>query len=144
MHGDCIRGAAAENWDVLTIVPSSAGRVGRHPLERVISMFRSLKDQYEPLLASGPGLAGHNTAADDSYVTTTDVRGRRVLLIDDTFTSGARVQSAASALQLAGATVVAALPIGRVIKPDFNAESKALLERAREHPFDFGVCCLEP
>jgi hypothetical protein len=50
----------------------------------------------------------------------------RILLIDDTFTSGARLQSAASALALAGATVVAAFTLGRFIRPDYNVESQEL------------------
>jgi hypothetical protein len=35
------------------------------------------------------------------------------------------------------------VPIGRVIKPGFNAQSAALWDRARSEPFDFEVCCLE-
>src|SRR6266571_2918641 len=31
-HGDCIRSAAGEEWDTMTIVPSSQGRTGPHPL----------------------------------------------------------------------------------------------------------------
>jgi predicted amidophosphoribosyltransferase len=142
-HGDCIRQAAGEEWDIITIVPSSKGRAGVHPLESVVQVFRSLSDLYQPLLASGPDPADHNQASDEAYVITTDVRGLRVLLIDDTFTSGARLQSAASTLQLAGALVVAAVPIGRVINAGFSAESAAALAKAKERPFDFGVCGLE-
>lgn len=142
-HDDCIRAAADADWDCITIVPSSRGRVGPHPLEDAMRMFRFLGDKYLPLLAPTEEAAGHNRSSDTAYAVTRDVRGLRVLLVDDTFTSGARVQSAASTLQLAGATVVAAVPAGRVIKPEFSPESKALLERARELPFDFGVCCLE-
>jgi predicted amidophosphoribosyltransferase len=39
----------------------------------------------------------------------------RILLVDDTFTSGATFQSAASALALGGADVIAGVVIGRVI-----------------------------
>ncbi|HEY8200014.1 MAG TPA: hypothetical protein VII47_01535 [Actinomycetota bacterium] len=70
------------------------------------------------------------------------VSGTRVLL-DDTFTSGARAQSAASSLHLAGAHVIAMVPIGRVINPGFSDEAATLLRRAREAPFDFNACCLE-
>jgi phosphoribosylpyrophosphate synthetase len=48
----------------------------------------------------------------------TDVRGRRVLVVDDTWVTGARARSAAAALALAGAQVVAALVIGRAVDPD--------------------------
>lgn len=142
-HGDCVRGAADEDWDAITIVPSSQGRAGAHPLEDAIRMFPFLGDQYRPLLRPGAEKATHNRAADGAYAITEEVNGVRVLLLDDTFTSGARAESAASALQLAGARVVAIVPIGRVIKPDFSEEAAALLTRAREEPFDFDSCCLE-
>jgi hypothetical protein len=142
-HGDCIRRAAGETWDCITIVPSSTGRAGVHPLDSVMHGFRSLQDQYRPLLEAGPKAADHNQASDEAYVVTSDVDGLRVLLVDDTFTSGARVESAASALQLAGALVVAAVPIGRVINPAFSAESAAVLAKAKEKPFDFSACGLD-
>jgi predicted amidophosphoribosyltransferase len=142
-HGDCIRAAAGEDWDCITIVPSSQGRSGVHPLEEAIRMFPFLADQYRRLLGTGTAKAVHNRASDKAFRVTEDVTGTRVLLVDDTFTSGARAQSAASALQLAGARVVAMVPIGRVIKPDFSTEAAALLTRARAHAFDFAICCLE-
>ena len=66
-----------------------------------------------------------------------------MILVDDTFTSGARIQSAASALALAGANVVAAVTIGRVINPRFNDATAELWADARGTRFDFDVCCLE-
>ncbi len=106
-------------------------------------MFRYLGKHYRPLLTPGPERASHNRASDKAYSVTGSVRDLRVLLLDDTYTSGARVQSAASALQLAGARVVAVVPIGRVINPGYSGESAALWKRAKERQFDFEVCCLE-
>lgn len=102
-----------------------------------------LSDQYRHLLGPGAEKIDHNHAADGAYGVTEYVDGLGILLLDDTFTSGARAQSAASALQLAGAQVVAMVPIGRLIKREFSDESAALLDRAGEEPFDFDVCCLE-
>jgi hypothetical protein len=67
-----------------------------------------------------------------------------VLLVDDTFTSGARGQSAASALQLAGAHVVAMVPVGRYIRPDFSPMTQTFWDDARRTRFDFESCCLAP
>jgi len=75
-------------------------------------------------------------------VVTANVRDRQVLLIDDTFTSGAGVQSAASALRMAGAIVPAAVVIGRYIDPDFNQPSRELWNLAHERSFSFERCCL--
>jgi hypothetical protein len=44
------------------------------------------------------------------------LRGARVLLLDDTYVSGARAQSAAAALQHTGARTVIG-PLGRVLRP---------------------------
>jgi adenine/guanine phosphoribosyltransferase-like PRPP-binding protein len=74
------------------------------------------------------------------------VAGLRVLLIDDTFTSGANVHSAAPALTTAGAGVVAAVPVGRVIDTrdaDRYPEKLAFWRRQRGSPFTFEACCLE-
>jgi hypothetical protein len=66
--------------------------------------------------------------------------------VDDTYTSGANVQSAAVKLTVAGARVVAAVPVGRVIdtrRRDRFPEKHAFWRRQRGIPFDFGRCCLE-
>jgi predicted amidophosphoribosyltransferase len=142
-HGECIREAAGEDWDCITVVPSSQARPGPHPLEQALRLFPFLEDQYRDLLGSGPEKADHNRASVSAYAAKGPVADLRVLLVDDTFTSGARAQSAASALKVAGARVVAMVPIGRVIKPDFSEEAADLLARAREEPFTFDACCLE-
>lgn len=142
-HGDCIRGAAGEDWNLLTTVPSSRERGGTHPLEQAIEMAPTLRDQHERLLRSGAAALDHNQASDHGFEVIRDVHGERILLVDDTFTSGARMQSAASALQLAGATVVAGAVVGRVIDPTFREESQAFWDTASREQFTFERCCLE-
>ena len=63
-----------------------------------------------------------------------------MLLVDNTFTSGARGQSAASALQLAGAHVVAMVPVGRYVRPDYSPTTQAFWDDARATRFDFETC----
>ena len=91
----------------------------------------------------GTGTMAHNHASDTGFVVLPDVRGARVLVVDDTFTTGARAQSAASALQLAGARVIAVVPIGRVIDPRHGEEVSAYWTSRSRERFDFGRCCLE-
>jgi adenine/guanine phosphoribosyltransferase-like PRPP-binding protein len=86
---------------------------------------------------------GHNVACDSGFVASPDVRGTRVLVVDDTFTTGARAQSAASALQLAGARVIAVVAIGRVIDPGHDEHALSYWTSRSREPFDFGRCCLE-
>jgi predicted amidophosphoribosyltransferase len=142
-HGEHIADAAGRPWDLITSVPSTQPRAGGHPLEAALRLARRLAEQYEPTLERGGGPLGHNQASDTGYRVTGNVAGSEILLVDDTFTSGARVQSAASTLALAGANVLAAVPIGRVINPRYNDEAKVLWDAARSRPFDFSRCCLE-
>ncbi|MBN6052469.1 hypothetical protein JYK22_11050, partial [Nonomuraea sp. RK-328] len=64
--------------------------------------------------------------------------GERVLLLDELFVSGARVQSAASALYRAGAEAVVALVVARLADPWADTR----LADAWARPYDFGRCCL--
>jgi predicted amidophosphoribosyltransferase len=145
-HRDCIKRAAGVDYDTITVVPSKRGRVGPHPLEQVIALAPDLAATYERLLEPGPGEIGRNAPADDGFVAAEAARGRRVLLVDDTMTSGSKLQSAASALTLRGARVIAAVVLGRVIDvsdPDRYPEKLELWERQRRLGFDFDTCCLE-
>ena len=113
-HADCIwRRAAMPGPDRLAVVPSGVGRLGAHPLLALASPYLRL-----PLwpLAIRPGRQGrdldlHRFRADPGP------RGCGVLLLDDTWVSGASAQSAAAALKLAGAGRVAIVVLGRHVNP---------------------------
>jgi predicted amidophosphoribosyltransferase len=141
-HGDCVRAAAGRGWDTLTIVPSTAGRAGGHPFEDAILMARAHRPLYRRLLQRTDAPIGHNAANEAAYRASGDAQGARVLLLDDTFTTGARVQSAASRLTIAGADVVAAVVVGRFMRPDYSDQAGELWERRRVIPFDFATCCV--
>jgi hypothetical protein len=51
---------------------------------------------------------------------------------------------AGSALALAGADVVAAVVLGRVVPPSLGTEAEALWQEQSPIAFDFARCCLEP
>ena len=59
------------------------------------------------------------------------VDGQRVLLLDDTYVSGARSQSAAAALRRSGARAVVIVAFGRVLRPDRSTLHAAFLARHR-------------
>jgi phosphoribosylpyrophosphate synthetase len=103
----------------------------------------SFSDRAADVLRRGTLQVDHRRADDLGFVVSADIGGARSLLIDDTLTTGARLQSAASALQLAGGRVVAAVVVGRVIRPEWSTESAALWRAARSRRFSFDTCCLE-
>lgn len=137
-HAKCIEGAYGE-WSTITSVPSS--KRTSHPLEHALSIAPGVRDQYRALLAPGQ-VVRKLQATDKGFTVIADVSGLDVVLIDDTFTSGASVQSAASALTIAGANVVTAVTVGRYIIPDFSEYTQAVCDWSRAIPYDFTKCAI--
>jgi hypothetical protein len=142
LHGPCIEQAAGGAWDTITSVPSSTDRDGEHPLVTAIKLLPDVRDQYEPLLERGTVQVTHTIASDEGFRALRSLHGERILLVDDTFTSGARAQSAASALNNAGGTVAAIAPIGRVITPGFSTTAADYWKKQGARSYDFDVCCV--
>jgi adenine/guanine phosphoribosyltransferase-like PRPP-binding protein len=67
---------------------------------------------------------------------------QRVLLLDDTWTTGGRIQSLSYALKVAGARSVVAVILGRHINPDWDP-SRPIIEAIRQRPFDINRCVLD-
>ena len=141
-HRRCIEAQAERSWNIITTVPSTGGRSGEHPLVSALRHVPSVFQSYGALLQVGSNPLGHNRASDAGFQPSRHLEDVRVLLIDDTFTSGARAQSAASALNNAGADVVAIVPIGRVVDPTWK-EVAEWWDQQRRLPFSFATCCLE-
>ncbi|MHB8293659.1 MAG: hypothetical protein ACYDH5_03350 [Acidimicrobiales bacterium] len=166
-HATCISDAAGGPFGSVAVVPSSAGRQGRHPLSKVISLVPSLSTLNQVRLAASPTsrLLTHNQPVDGAFSAEpppappapagsalgpsgrSDARlasPRRVLLLEDSYATGARAQSAASALSGTGFDVVAILAIGRAVDPRFAAHLRDYWETAASHPVNPTICCLEP
>lgn len=136
-HRDCVGGEP----DLVTIVPSTTGRQGEHPLAGAIRLLHPLSQRLRPLLRPGRDRLGHNQPSDEGFEATEEVAGKHVLLVDDLYTSGARLHSAASVLQQAGAHLPAALVVGRYMRPRSGDLAAEVLARAQERPFDWRSCC---
>jgi predicted amidophosphoribosyltransferase len=129
-------------FDVVTTVPSSK-RAHPHPMEATALRVKSLAERYRRTLEATASPAKHNAASDQAFDVIANVRGARVLLLDDTFTSGAALQSAATALHLVGAADVAAVTAGRYYNRGYNDLTRTFWETVRNQPFSFDACCLE-
>ena len=112
--------------DVVLVVPSTARPSGA-PLARVPGLDEDVGARLgarwrDDLLVRGPGRLAHMRPRRDGFVVPADRRsalqGRHLLVLDDTYVSGARAQSAAAALRLAGAASVRIVAAGRVLRPD--------------------------
>jgi len=97
------------------VVPSCRGRQGPHPLRALAGGYLTLPWLR---LRARPGADRWDRALDpDRFAVTAPVRGAAVLLLDDTWTSGASAQSAVIALKQAGARCVATVVLGRHVGP---------------------------
>jgi adenine/guanine phosphoribosyltransferase-like PRPP-binding protein len=96
------------------------------------------------VLAQAPDAAEQHSARSDMYATAERLDGRCVLLLDDTWTTGAHAQSGASALKQAGARAVGVLALGRHFQPQQQGEhgeaAKGYLTRARALGWQWERC----
>jgi predicted amidophosphoribosyltransferase len=142
-HETCLAHlAGVTRFDVVTTVPSSdAVRDATHPLHRLVGrLVKPVEPRYARLLRrTDTGVTAHRFHA-DRYRATGDLAGRTVLLIDDTWTTGANAHSAAAALKAVGAERVAALVIGRYVNREWGHNDRQL--RGLPRPFDWGRCAL--
>ena len=122
--------AGARPWDTVATVPSStpgarrwdrrpAAAPGSHPLHGVVARVPVLarcRPVGQPRRPGSRG-AGHLAPHLGAFVPDGDVSGLRVLVLDDAWVTGARLRSAAAALEDGGAVVVAMVVAGRVVDP---------------------------
>jgi hypothetical protein len=127
----------------LVPVPSSIGGrpswQGVHPLvtvcERMLGGSQA-SVEVKSLLTPGPEPPSRLTPSRSGYVIAPgqSVAGRRIVLVDDMFTSGARALSAAHTLATAGAQVLGIVPFGRVVRPEHNGATAAFWDDHRATP----------
>jgi hypothetical protein len=142
-HEGCLAIAAGVgSFDLVTTVPSSdPARDERHPLRTIVGQIvEPTRDRHERVLRRSAIAVEERGWDPRRFTAVRALAGERVLLVDDTWTTGARAQTAAAALLTAGASTVAALVIGRFINPGFadNAARLAALPRA----FSWDTCGL--
>lgn len=142
-HERCLaRAAGVPRFDLVTTVPSSdRERDHHHPLHRMVGeVCGPTRARHERLLRRSVVLAEEHDFERRKYHAVRALKGQTVLIIDDTWTTGASLQSAAAALKAAGAGTTAALVIGRHVKRDWHDNDRRLRQAA--HRFDWQSCVL--
>lgn len=126
-------------WDSVVAVPST--HHDHAPALQVAAEenFPGALGPFTRPLALGPGVMNFNQASPSGFVPQAGaaLTRHRVLLVDDTYTTGARLQSAYHALVAADAVVVAAVVVTRKINPNPRYGSDLLWERQIAEPFEF-------
>lgn len=141
-HLSCVSTRVGARPTHLTAVPSTRGRAGAHPLAVFIGSRIGL-----PWITSSVdaryGADDREFHADWFRPAMPPVDGPvHVLLVDDTWTTGARAQSLAHALKCGGAATVSTVVLGRHVDPDFQP-SKRLLTAIADQIFDPTRCAAE-
>ncbi|MFC3984062.1 phosphoribosyltransferase [Streptosporangium jomthongense] len=142
-HLGCVAQAARVSaWSHAAVVPSTRNRPGDHPLRSLVGNRLGLPWVE---LSVNPDIPSEvrEFRADWFRVSGGDVGGARVLLLDDTWTTGARVQSVASALKRAGAERVAAVVLGRHVNPGWDGW-RPILRETKDRPFRMDRCAVHP
>jgi orotate phosphoribosyltransferase len=104
--------------------------------------------RYYDLLAANPSYPKGSREARDDRFTSQQLQGQPVLLIDDQWTSGGRVQSAAAALRIAGSGPVAVVVLGRHFDSRPNGDiyleaAQTYLRAAIKQGWNWDRCCLQ-
>ena len=126
-HGRCVWQAAGSGPPThVATVPSTRGRPGPHPLQALLGRCLRLPRAALAVTSAYPGAAlgppdplepDGREIQPSLFAAGRRLDAARVLLLDDTWTTGARAQSAAAAAKLAGARSVTIVVLGRHLNP---------------------------
>ncbi|MFQ6329652.1 ComF family protein [Nocardia sp. CWNU-33] len=113
LHEPCIGKIVGCPVALRVTVPSLRKRTGTHPFDELATGMNAL----DPSVRLSAATSVHDDRPIDDALFTINqpglVRGRHVLVLDDTWVTGSRAQSAALTLRAAGAAKVSILTIGR-------------------------------
>jgi predicted amidophosphoribosyltransferase len=142
-HEGCLaRAAAVDGFQLVTTVPSGESeRDANHPLRHIVAdLVRPAATRHVRLLRRTELEVPAREFDPRRFAPTRSLNRESVLLIDDTWTTGASAQSAAAILKNAGAGKVGAVVIGRHVNRDWGENDRRL--RAIPRPFEWGRCAL--
>ncbi len=121
-HEEALEESLGGAVESVVVVPSKRGIVAtRQPLVQVVRSSRLLGEKVTDALGFRPDASLPRWKYDPTVFEAGDVAvsGRRVLLVEDTWVTGATCLSAAGALRDLGARRVVTMPIARCIDEEF-------------------------
>jgi hypothetical protein len=134
-HWPCMSGPDGSYPDAWATVPSLRGREGDHPLSNIASVV--LRSYPRVPIVAAPKIVNPRALLASNFVVEPTAAGH-VLLIEDTWTTGGHVQSAAAALKAAGVDRVTVLTVARWLEPTW-AKTKDVIT-ALKSDFNPDVC----
>jgi hypothetical protein len=144
LHEECVaKAAGVDSFEIVTTVPSGdRDRDLDHPMRGIVGdLVGPTHHRYRLLLTRSEADVPARTAEVEKFKPLRGLDGEAVLLIDDTWTTGASTRSAAAALQTAGAGPVTAVVIGRHVNREWGDNDRRL-RALEQQPFDWECCAL--
>lgn len=142
-HGACAQTAAhipTADWMWATVPSARSGRSGEHPLHGIVQRIWGTTHA-EAVLELTPGAETQSRGYSPSKFTARRLpAGSHVILIDDSWTTGANVQSAATALKAAGAAEVSAMVLARLLNDSWEPTRQFIASGGLRSPFDPDAC----
>ncbi len=96
------------------------------------------------VLAPAPGATNDRVVSASQFevVGAPNLNGQHILVLDDTWTTGSRAQSAALRLHEAGANYVSVMVMGRWVSPDFGNNATFISKRIerKDNPYNPRIC----
>ena len=135
-HLDACPDAALPAFDLVTVVPGTKS-AGVNPVHRILgaSSWAVRQPLHETLVPGADSDQPDHRGAVDKFRCPAELSGHRsVLLVDDTWTSGANALSAASALLRAGAGHVTVVVLGRHVDPGYSGVADFVQRVEQQHP----------
>ncbi len=136
-HQGKIRSALGGDPSFITVVPSKRGVDFEHqPLRLALARVRPLADALvEAVRFKRTETLGRKEYKPSAFRASEKTTGKRVVLIEDTWVTGATALSSAGCLLEAGAESVLILPVARMVEASFWAKDHPYLV-AMKRPFD--------
>lgn len=143
-HIECIESFYGGSFDLRITMPSHRStRGGVSHLDSLIAQVRDFDAEWTKglLVKNDPSKAGsrREQIVHGLFTASPMVRGKRVLLFDDTYTTGGSMASAASALKRSGASSVVGLSFGRQLNAGWR-DSREFVASLAGRGLDIGKC----
>ncbi len=143
-HERCVAAkAGVGSFDVVTIVPPGKAIPDRPRVllrEIVGRICVPTASRYRETLVRTTVPASDHQYTEGRFDATETLAGDSVLLIDDTWTTGASVQDAARALKQAGASAVGHVALGRHVGDAYEDHNEIF--DGLPKPFDWNICAV--
>jgi hypothetical protein len=125
------------------VVPSTRGRID-HPLPQLMNIVCGQVERLEHLIADYVGPSGPESRQRNpdwyQFPAGSDISGRHVLVVDDTWVSGGRAQSVAGALKREGATSVTVLVVANWLDSTWAPNRQFFDSSIVKVPYDPRIC----